>query len=229
MKLAFTSIRRTRGAALARSVIRVSENGPAPLLSVASILPFGASAMPKGFGACTFTSTPAGVKSRPFGSTATLTPSITVLVVAGLLPAGAEKRRKPESPPSCSPRCAAAVHAPAVNSAVTMRAVTPVSIRCRAKYSRIACLLESHRVEAPFEHAEKISNVTAAARLQRGPSKLFAFGGRGITAVGRDDEVERIQEGLTIGAQPAKLAHPLAGAGVAARGEPAATRRHVYL
>ena len=112
----------------------VSENGPAPLLRVASIPPLGDSAMPKGFGACTFTSTPAGVSNRPFGSTATLTPSISVLVVAGRLPAGAEKRAKPEPLPSCSPRCAVAVHAPAAqNINVKMSATTTVTILCRAK------------------------------------------------------------------------------------------------
>jgi hypothetical protein len=64
------------------------QEGPAPLLSVASILPSGDNASPNGFGAWTLTSIPAGVTRRPFGRTAARTPSITVLVVAGRSPAG---------------------------------------------------------------------------------------------------------------------------------------------
>src|SRR5262245_28955060 len=96
IKLAFTSIRLTAGAALLNWVISVNENGAAPLLSVASIIPSGDNARPNGFGACTFTSVPAGVTRRPFGSTAAFIPLITVLVVAGRLPAGAEKLKKSE-------------------------------------------------------------------------------------------------------------------------------------
>ena len=104
MKVALTSIRLTAGTRLFSCVTSVRENGPAPLLSVASIRPSGDNAMPNGFGACTFTSTPAGVSSRPFGRIATRTPSRTVSVVAGRLPAGAEKFRKPESLPlACAP------------------------------------------------------------------------------------------------------------------------------
>ncbi len=138
IKLAFRSIRFTVGAALPRSEISVSEKGPAPLLSVASMRPFGDSAMPNGFGACTFTSTPAGVTSRPFGRTAALTPSITVSVLAGRLPAGAAKRTNCDSPPSCPPCSAAADHAPAIHSINTAMPPAPaVSRLCRPKYSPI--------------------------------------------------------------------------------------------
>ena len=51
MKLAFRSIRLTVGAPLFTRPISVSENGPAPLLSVASVSPSGDSAIPNGFGA----------------------------------------------------------------------------------------------------------------------------------------------------------------------------------
>src|SRR5262249_4983283 len=96
MKLALTSIRLTVGVGVCNWVIKVRENGPAPLLRVASILPSGDTARPKGLGACTFTSTPAGVSNRPFGSIAPSRPLMVVLVVAGCSPAGAEKVRKSE-------------------------------------------------------------------------------------------------------------------------------------
>ena len=50
MKLALMSMRLT-ASALVIPVINVSENGPAPLLSVASIVPSGDNARPNGFGA----------------------------------------------------------------------------------------------------------------------------------------------------------------------------------
>ena len=51
MKLALTLMRLTAGVELAICEIKVSENGAAPLLSVASICPSGDSARPNGFGA----------------------------------------------------------------------------------------------------------------------------------------------------------------------------------
>src|SRR5262249_25534798 len=109
--LAFTLMRLTDGVWLASCETSVSENGPAPLLSVASIVPSGDSARPNGFGACTFTSVPAGVTSRPFGRIAAWTPSTIVSAVAGPSPAGAENLRKSENRPSES-ACAAIAHAP---------------------------------------------------------------------------------------------------------------------
>src|SRR5262245_2174131 len=90
--------------------------------------------MPNGFGAWTFTSMPAGVSSRPFGRTAARTPLTMVLVLAGLLPAGAEKFRKPESRPSCPPRCAAIVQAPAAKIANIIAHVSANRPLCRTKY-----------------------------------------------------------------------------------------------
>ena len=58
------------GVELRRPVIRLTENGRTPLLTVASVFPSGLSDMPKGFGAPTAASTPTGVTSFPFGRTA---------------------------------------------------------------------------------------------------------------------------------------------------------------
>src|SRR5262245_38901201 len=128
----------------------VSENGPAPLLSVARTCPFGDSAMPNGFGASTLTSVPAGVTSRPFGSTAARTPSMTVAVVAGRFPAGAEKFTNFESAPLGPPGSAVAVQLPDVRSPHTMMPpAIAVTILCRAKYSPI-------RASLPLEFGGKV-------------------------------------------------------------------------
>src|SRR4029079_14480535 len=79
------------GAALRALRISVTENLEAPLLVVASVCSSGDTARPKGFGAPTFTSTPAGVRKRPFGRIAPDRPSIVVESVVGSVPAGAAK------------------------------------------------------------------------------------------------------------------------------------------
>src|SRR5262245_8472460 len=115
MKLALTSIRLTIGVGLSSWVIKVREKGPAPLLSVASILPSGDKARPKGLGALTFTSVPVGVSNRPFGKIAALRPSMMVSVVAGRSPAGAEKVRKFELRVADEPRSASAAQGAEAN------------------------------------------------------------------------------------------------------------------
>src|SRR5262249_24946084 len=112
--VALTSTRFAVGAAASRCVMSVSENGPAPLFAVASVAPSGDSAIPSGLGAPTLTSIPAGVTNRPFGRIAVLTPLMTVSVVAGRLPAGAENFRKSDGRPSGSPRDADATHIPTI-------------------------------------------------------------------------------------------------------------------
>src|SRR5262249_61393024 len=89
------------GAGVAMFLMRDTENGPTPLLMVASIVPLAATARPNGFGALTATSRPAGVISRPFGSTAPSYPAMGICRVAGRFPAGARKRIAfgPPAPP----------------------------------------------------------------------------------------------------------------------------------
>src|SRR5262249_45356854 len=108
-----------------------TENGPVPLLTVASIVPFGAAARPNGFGALTATSRPAGVIRRPLGSTAPSTPSTSVWRIAGSSPAGALKWMafEPPAPPSscaeaCVPRVSVQLARPATAATSTTGATS---------------------------------------------------------------------------------------------------------
>src|SRR5262245_40892912 len=91
MKLEDTPMRVTLGLALRMFLNNVIENGPVPLLIVASVFPSGESAIPYGFGACTLSSVPTGVIRRPFGKTAPLIPPMLTVRLAGRWPAGALK------------------------------------------------------------------------------------------------------------------------------------------
>src|SRR5438046_3021063 len=105
MKAASTSTRLATGAAPSIPRTRVTEKREAPLLTVASVLPSGATVSPKGLGASTPISRPTGVTSRPLGSTAASKPSMDTDRLAGRSPAGARKRRNlddgagPSEPP----------------------------------------------------------------------------------------------------------------------------------
>src|SRR5262245_28810166 len=135
MKLALRLIRLATGAADWICETSVSENGEAPLLTVASIAPSGERARPNGFGACTLTSTPAGVTRRPFGRTAASRPLMVVCAAAGRLPAGAEKRRKSES----RRRSARIASEPAV-STPTRTTDEAATDRCRHVFCMVAFL-----------------------------------------------------------------------------------------
>ena len=96
MKVASISTRAAVGAAVRASRIKVTENLDAPLLMVAAVRPSALTARPKGLGACTPTSVPAGVRKRPLGRMAPERPSTVVARAVGRSAAGARKFRKRE-------------------------------------------------------------------------------------------------------------------------------------
>ena len=112
--------------------VQLTEKRDAPELIVASVSPSGASAKPKGLGASTLTSMPAGVTSRPLGSIAARWPSMIISRVAGNVPAGAWKRVKSEADACCaSPAPAGRMGiAASTMTAVSSDAVASRSLSC---------------------------------------------------------------------------------------------------
>ena len=99
MNVALTSMRLTVGRRAVQLRDQRQRERPGAAVERRQHLPSGDSAIPNGFGAWTFTSTPAGVTSRPFGRIAALTPS----TVVRSLPAVARRRencRKSEERPA---------------------------------------------------------------------------------------------------------------------------------
>src|ERR1051325_1277507 len=96
MNVASRSTRVGVGAAALRLVTRVTEKREAPLLMVAAVFPSDDSARPKGFGAPTTTSVPAGDTNWPFGRMAPGLPSSIVDCAVGRSPAGARSATNPD-------------------------------------------------------------------------------------------------------------------------------------
>src|SRR5215831_4148169 len=98
MKVDDTGMRETLGFVLRMFLNKVIENGPMPLLTVASVFPSGESAIPYGLGAIVLSSAPTGLMKRPFGKTAPVIPPTMIVRLAGMLPAGALKDSAFERP-----------------------------------------------------------------------------------------------------------------------------------